>query len=45
MLYDDSRLSKHGTLITYVHDSLVINVGCTEKLKLFINVKIIWIAT
>ena len=25
MLYDDSRLSKHGRLITYVHDSLVVD--------------------
>ena len=25
MLYDDSRLSKHGGLIKYVHDSLAID--------------------
>ena len=25
MLYDDSRLSKHGVLITYVHDSFAVD--------------------
>ena len=47
MVYDDSRLSKHGRLITYIHDSfsferlsdVVYNQNSTVYENMFLNIR------